>query len=178
MPPRSRAKVFSITFKSGWKKPAKKAIWWDFVDDGVSEEHILPQTGPIRRDSDQIWQYLRPGTAKLPRRLVKSSKILLHKKRPDQHFCVGTSRMLVTMWSSHNYIMYSGEQGIFYRPHRGILLFKYTGTHYITTLVHSNTCSTSKYFAVSAIAPSTTDCVAHTWQTINSTFLITAFNPQ
>ena len=63
-------------------------------------------------------------------------------------FCV----IHIPMRSSHNSTRYSGQQGVFYRCQRETLtlLLKYTGTHSTTTVVSSNTRSTSKYFVVGA----------------------------
>ena len=47
-------KRFQSLLKVVEKGRQKKNIWSDFIDDNISEELFFQQTGPIRRDSDQI----------------------------------------------------------------------------------------------------------------------------
>ena len=83
MPPRSRAKAFSITFKTGWKRGPEKTIWSDFII-GKTKEHFSHQTGPIRCNSDQICYYF--GT-RYPWSLQKDTYnhffFFLHNSRPE-----------------------------------------------------------------------------------------------
>ena len=52
------------------EKGRQKYIWWYFIDN-ISEEHFFQQTGPIRRDSDQMWNNLEPDTPEPGKRFVK-----------------------------------------------------------------------------------------------------------
>ena len=74
------------------------------------------------------------------------------------------------MRSSHNSVLRT--KGNTYRPYRGTLMYKYTGTHSIT--ISPNTGGTLKYFAVSASRLLQVLLL----YSLNSTCWIHAFDPQ
>ena len=83
MPPRSRIKAFSITFKTGWKRrPKKNQFWSDLIIGKIKEKHFFDETGPIRCNSDQIWYYLGRDTPKPPERYIYHQK-KKHNSQPN-----------------------------------------------------------------------------------------------